>query len=721
MNEELRSTAEELETSQEELQSVNEELHTVNQELKVKVEEVSHASDDLRNLMSSTDIGTIFVDRGFRVKLFTPRARHVFNLIDADVGRPLSDITHKLVVADLAADMVSVLESAQSVEREVQTRDGAWYVMRLLPYRTAEDRIEGVVLTFVDNTARHRATQSLLDSEARQRFLVGLNDAIVPLSDAKEIVRAALTRTAEHLRAGRVSYDEIDPVEQTATTLWMGASAEDPAGGGTYDLRRFPATLEHSQSCALVVPDVQASTTLSQAEREAYAEAHVAAFCLIALDRNGVRNVHFTVSQSQPREWTPFEVSLVREAAERTLVAVQRARAEAALRTNENRMRAQKEALQDTVRGAPLYESLNILARLVASETAGEARVAFYTADPDGRHLHPVRGAGTMPDDYLTEVDTFVAGDESLACGLAMPRGEPVVTADVAADPSWKPWLRLAEQYDFRSCWSFPIKRGGREPFGTFAMYFREPRAATADDHARAEIVTQTAAAIMSSHVGANRQQFLQRLVSATEEERQRIARELHDEMGQHTTALRVRLQSIQARPEDIGELQAILARIDQSIDRLTLELRAPGLDQLGLHGAIATLTDEFSSASGIRVATHLGIDVGDRFSDAIESTIYRVVQESLTNVWKHSSAKMVSVIVERERGFLRLIVEDDGDGFDAAATFGDLVPPRGRFGLLGMRERLSLVQGTLSVESEPGRGTTIYARVPLTGKERPS
>lgn len=161
MNEELRSTAEELETSQEELQSVNEELQTVNQELKVKIDEISHANNDMRNLMSSTEIGTIFVDRSLRVKLFTPRIRDIFNLIPADVGRPLLDINSKLTATELGSDLERVLERLNTIEREVETRDGHWHLMRLLPYRTAEDRIDGVVVTFLDITERKNAEEEL--------------------------------------------------------------------------------------------------------------------------------------------------------------------------------------------------------------------------------------------------------------------------------------------------------------------------------------------------------------------------------------------------------------------------------------------------------------------------------------------------------------------------------------------------------------------------------
>ena len=150
MNEELRSAAEELETSKEELQSVNEELTTVNQELKFKIEELALANNDLQNFINSTDIATIFLDRALKVKLFTARTRDVFNLLPGDIGRPLSDITHTLNDPKLHDDLESVLERLQTIEREVGTRDGRSLLMRILPYRTADDRIDGVVLTFLE-------------------------------------------------------------------------------------------------------------------------------------------------------------------------------------------------------------------------------------------------------------------------------------------------------------------------------------------------------------------------------------------------------------------------------------------------------------------------------------------------------------------------------------------------------------------------------------------
>ena len=185
LNEELRSSAEELETSKEELQSVNEELTTVNEELKIKVEELAHTNNDFVNFMNSTDIASIFLDRQMRVKLSTPRAADIFNLLPADRGRPLSDITSRLVHDRLQDDVRSVLEHLQMVERELSTPDGLWYLMRVTPYRTVDDRIEGVILTFVDITSRRQAEERVRAGEERLRLLIDstVDYAIFTMSD----------------------------------------------------------------------------------------------------------------------------------------------------------------------------------------------------------------------------------------------------------------------------------------------------------------------------------------------------------------------------------------------------------------------------------------------------------------------------------------------------------------------------------------------------------
>jgi two-component system CheB/CheR fusion protein len=161
INEELRSATEELETSKEELQSVNEELSTVNQEYKEKIEEVGRSNSDLQNLIDSIDIATIFLDRAFQIKRYTPRAQMLFNINANDIGRPLDHFTNKLDYSGLHQDAERVLNRLQPVEREIRGIDGRWFLARLTPYRTTEDKIDGVVLTFVDITNRKSFEEQL--------------------------------------------------------------------------------------------------------------------------------------------------------------------------------------------------------------------------------------------------------------------------------------------------------------------------------------------------------------------------------------------------------------------------------------------------------------------------------------------------------------------------------------------------------------------------------
>jgi two-component system CheB/CheR fusion protein len=149
-NEELQSTNEELETTKEELQSLNEELVTVNSELQGKVDAIADAHDDLQNLLNGTEVATIFLDNDLRIKRFTTEAKRVSHLIEIDVGRPLSDIVSKLNSERLVEEAKNVLQTLVVRERDVQTTDGSWFNMRILPYRTAKNTIDGLVLTFQD-------------------------------------------------------------------------------------------------------------------------------------------------------------------------------------------------------------------------------------------------------------------------------------------------------------------------------------------------------------------------------------------------------------------------------------------------------------------------------------------------------------------------------------------------------------------------------------------
>jgi two-component system CheB/CheR fusion protein len=161
MNEELQSTNEELETSKEELQSLNEELTSVNNQLEEKVSELEQANDDLNNLLSSTNIATLFLRDNMHIKRFTPATTRLFNLIPADVNRPITDIANRIEDNTLVEDAKHALESQGAVEKEVRTDTDEWYLRRIMPYRTQEERVEGVVVTFTDITEHRRTTEGM--------------------------------------------------------------------------------------------------------------------------------------------------------------------------------------------------------------------------------------------------------------------------------------------------------------------------------------------------------------------------------------------------------------------------------------------------------------------------------------------------------------------------------------------------------------------------------
>jgi two-component system, chemotaxis family, CheB/CheR fusion protein len=196
INEEYRSTAEELETSKEELQSINEELQTLNHELKLKLDAVSRGHNDLQNLMSSTDVGTLFLTTDLRIHRFTPRLTDIFNVAPGDEGRPIADFTHRLEYGDLTRDSHRVLADLAPLEHTIKSSDGKWFLMRLRPYRTVENKIDGVVITFVDVTERQQAEKRW---QERQQIL--LNELAHRVKNTLAIVQAIVGQT---LRSGGV-------------------------------------------------------------------------------------------------------------------------------------------------------------------------------------------------------------------------------------------------------------------------------------------------------------------------------------------------------------------------------------------------------------------------------------------------------------------------------------------------------------------------------------
>jgi signal transduction histidine kinase len=213
--------------------------------------------------------------------------------------------------------------------------------------------------------------------------------------------------------------------------------------------------------------------------------------------------------------------------------------------------------------------------------------------------------------------------------------------------------------------------------------------------------------------------ELLRRLVTAQEDERRRVTRDLHDSLSQELTALILGLKAlVRVVPEGVPgrdrllEFEAIVGRIGRKVHDLALELRPTALDDLGLAPAVAAYLARWSERTGVAAEFQdLGFD-GDRLPPEVETTVYRLVQEALSNVAQHAGARRVSVIVERGPEAITALIEDDGRGFDpdGVASGSERFP----LGLLGMRQRVELVGGMLLVDSGEGAGTTVRARIPL-------
>jgi signal transduction histidine kinase len=254
----------------------------------------------------------------------------------------------------------------------------------------------------------------------------------------------------------------------------------------------------------------------------------------------------------------------------------------------------------------------------------------------------------------------------------------------------------------------------GEKAIGVIAAHNRvgADRRFTDEDMRVAEMfATRAAVAVeISDRVARD---ALRRVVDGQELERQRLARELHDETGQALTSILLGLKRVEeAKTKDdagaaAAELRGEIVTTLQSVRRLAVELRPKALDDFGLVPALERLGEAFGTDSGITVDVEANLDEA-RLPAELETALYRIAQEALTNVAKHADAKHVSVVVSRRVGSVSVVVEDDGRGF------GSIGSDSGGLGLVGMKERVGLLGGRLAIESTEGSGTAIVAEVPL-------
>lgn len=689
-NEELRSTMEELETSKEELQSTNEELATLNQENRHKVEELAMLSSDLQNLLTATDIATLFLDRQLRIVRFTPPITQIFNIVHDDRGRPLTDFTNRLGGHQLAADAERVLDRLVPVEYEVRSDDGRWLLTRILPYRTSDDRIEGVVITFVDITRRWEAESSLRASELGLRMALDAaemgtwwwnEDGGASGGDARayEIMMASPADGGfADVLAARLGEDERERWWAYVRSGHERDAAFEFSGGGT------------SIHIQLNVRDVDADLDP------------------MASRRGTIRDV-------------TADAHVVQSLAERS-----------------RRLTLLADAAAQLLRGSAPEALLTELFGEI-SEVLGLEIYERFDIDDTGT----IRRVSANVDWPAQAGDLRGGADIGLAyCARAVATGAPVVHHDL--DRTTGDEHAIERQHGLTAYGCFPLIAGGdllgALSFATRGSSRLEPESielirtivdylAVAEFRRRTEDQLRDANEFLESKIreatadllesGAQLRTLASDLVRAEHSERRRIADMLHDDVQQLLFGAQMRLELLREDVLEgrIADIDAHLNETDryiaESIDKtrhLTVELAPPSLDDDDLADTIHSLVAQMRDIHGLDVDMTIEspLIVRDR---TIRIVVHQTIRELLFNVVKHADVRHADVDVTVHDGELDVHVSDAGKGFDIDKVLGR--PSQVGLGLATLRQRLSVVGGSLMIESVPDDGTNVRVRLP--------
>jgi len=408
-------------------------------------------------------------------------------------------------------------------------------------------------------------------------------------------------------------------------------------------------------------------------------------------------------------DFTDDDLELVTLLAAQAAVAVENARLYEAATRWSRQLETLHEVVRSLVEETELDTLLELICRRVRELIGARLALIALPVGEDELRIAAVDGAG--------EAGYGLAGDALSRArsksGRVLERRQSARVDSVFDDPEVD--QEEARRMGVRTGMYVPLVARGRA-IGIVAVHDKEgadARFSDADLRLTEIFAARAAVAVdLSERVARD---TVRRVIQAQELERRRLARELHDETGQALTSILLGLKSIRAATDEQeaeaaeATLRELVVQALQDVRSLAVELRPTALDDFGLAAALERLAATFQERSGIETAVESGLR-DERLPPEVETVLYRLVQEALTNVVKHAAAEHVSVVLTPRDGGVGVLIEDDGVGFTPEDA------REGALGLLGMRERLALVEGTLTVESMPGEGTTLLAHVPLSG-----
>lgn len=681
MNEELQSTNEELETSQEELRALNDELSSSNRELLTKVEQLKLASSDMANLLASTHIATLFLDPKLRLKRFTPAMTELLNLRTSDLGRPLADLAPKFTDPKLMEDARRVLADLTPREIEVRSDSARWYTRRVLPYRTVQGTVDGIVITFHDITSLKDSERDLRHSEERFRRVsevglvaVAFFDPEGRITEANDCFFDLMHRERAELAGEGLRWGQLVDSGSTESLERVLASALDDGAG------------EH----------------IELAFRSPTGEVSWGIFAAALLADDPPEGVAFVVDVSARHvaesELRASAASLERRVAERT---------------------GYVQLLQDVAILANAAERLE--AGLLAAMECfcrhfelGEGRI-YLESDgyPHGegaptivRYFHGERGRATdrraRPAEELGALATNVLESGVPQFGVGSSRG-------LGGDGEGA--LEAA-----RGAVAFPILVG-EAVVGVIELDWH---AAEEPDEALRSVLaqsgTQLGRVVERHRARLKLRTMADELALSEERERRGLATLLHDDVGQLLAASRMRLprlRDVLPDADSVWSLDEVSELMQQGIDAcraMTAQLSPSPLYDLGLEAAVEWVADEVRRRFGLEV-TCVGDGLDKPLDEPARLVVYRAVSELLVNVAKHARVDTATVETRREGGSVVVTVSDEGVGFHPSELVRE---PGEGFGLFSIQEGVEHLGGSATIESAPGGGARITITVPL-------